>query len=187
MKNNISVCAISEFVNEVKESPKEAMASYGVRLDWESGARSEVTALPMKVGPHTVSRNFSWRIDEPRQLLGSNHAANPQEYLLSGFGACMMIAFVAGATARDIQLETVSLEITAILDLQGFLGIVTPLPVGFSEIEYEFKVTGTASEEEFRNLLDHAERHSPNAQTLAKPVKLKKRLKVLERSSTERA
>lgn len=172
MNNNISVCALSEFVNEVKTSPEEAEASYGVRLAWQSGARSSAEASPMKIGPHTVSRNFSWSIDEPRQLLGSNHAPNPQEYLLSGFGACMMMAFVSGATAKGIQLEHLSINVEGDLDLHGFLGMESNAPVGFSAIRYRIDVRGDASPETFEALRQQAESHSPNAMTLANPVEL---------------
>src|SRR5215470_9104143 len=99
MRNSISVSALSEFVNEVREVPEEGAASYGVRLDWESGARARVQAKTMTLGPHRISRSFSWKADEPRQLLGTNHAPNPQELLLSGLGACIMVSFMAGASA----------------------------------------------------------------------------------------
>ena len=172
MQNNISVCALSEFVNEVKSSPEEACASYAVDLEWQSGARSKATTSPMRVGPHTVSRTFSWSIDEPRQLLGSNHAPNPQEYLLSGFVGCLMMAFVSGATAQNIQLETLVIHVTGDLDLRGFLGTVGSASVGFSNLHYRIEVCGDASPSEFEMLMRQAESHSPNAMTLANPVKL---------------
>ncbi|WP_417620587.1 OsmC family protein [Parasphingorhabdus sp.] len=172
MKNSISVCALSEFVNEVESSPEEACASYAVDLEWQSGARSKASTAPMKVGPHTVSRTFSWSIDEPRQLLGSNHAPNPQEYLLSGFAGCLMMAFVSGATAQDIQLETAVIHVTGDLDLRGFLGAGGSSSVGFSDLHYRIEVCGDAAPDEFEALMRQAESHSPNAMTLAQPVKL---------------
>lgn len=172
MKNNISACALSEFVNEVKSSPEEACATYAVDLEWQSGARSKATTASMRVGPHTVSRTFSWSIDEPRQLLGSNHGANPQEYLLSGFAGCLMMAFVSGATAQDIQLETLVIHVAGDLDLRGFLGAGGSASVGFSDLHYRIEVCGDASPDEFEALMCQAEIHSPNAMTLAQPVKL---------------
>lgn len=173
---------MSEFVNEVKGAPEEADASYGVSLEWQSGARSIARAAPMKVGPHTVSRDFSWGIDEPRQLLGSNHAANPQEYLLSGFGACMMMAFVSGATAKGIQLESVVIDVEGDLDLHGFLGLESNKPVGFSTIRYRIDVAGDAPPEVFEELMHEAQRHSPNAMTLANPVKLEGEIRIEEKT-----
>ena len=96
MHNGIGTAALSEFVNEARETPEEAAMEYGINIVWESGTRSHIEAKPMTVGGHNVSRKFSWKADEPRQLLGTNHAANPQELLLSGLGACIMVSFLAG-------------------------------------------------------------------------------------------
>src|SRR5262249_29770192 len=111
MRNSMSASALSEFVNEVRERPEEGALSYGVHLTWESGTRSQVEAKTMTVGPHRVSRSFRWKVDEPRQLLGTNHAPNPQEYLLSGLGACIAVSFLAGASAMGIQVETLEVEV----------------------------------------------------------------------------
>ena len=172
MRNSISVSALSEFVNEVREVPEEGAASYGVRLDWESGARARVQAKTMTLGPHRISRSFSWKADEPRQLLGTNHAPNPQELLLSGLGACIMVSFMAGASAMGIHVETLALDVEADLDLRGFLGLETNKPTGLSAIRYHINVAGDATPEQFEELRKRAIAHSPNANTLAKGVSL---------------
>jgi len=173
MRNGIAIAALSEFVNEVKEAPEEAAIDYGVTLTWESGTRSHIEAKTMCVGPHRVSRNFSWKADEPRQLLGTNHAANPQELLLSGLGACMMVSFLAGASAKGIQIETLEIDFDAELDLRGFLGVVSNATVGFPEIRYTIRVTGDATPEQFEELHQASVEHSPNAQTVLQPVPMK--------------
>lgn len=173
MKNGLSVSGLSEFVNEARAKPDEARARYGVRLNWETGMRSAVEAAPMNLGPHRVSRAFSWKADQPRQLLGSNHAPSPQEYLLSGLGACLMSTFVAGAAARDAQIEALEVEVEGDLDLRGAMGLQSDAPVGFSEIRYRMRVTGAATPAEFEELRRLAEAHSPNAATLKKAVTLK--------------
>lgn len=73
MKNGLPVSALSEFVNEVRAAPGEAKASYGVHARWETGTRLVASAEPMHLGGRCVARSFSWKIDEPRQLLGANH------------------------------------------------------------------------------------------------------------------
>lgn len=172
MRNSLPTAALSEFVNEVAAAPEQAVMDHGVCLDWESGTRSCATAKPMRVGPHRVSRSFTWKVDEPRQLMGLNHGPNPQELLLSGLGACMMVAFVAGATAEGIQLESVRIDLDATLDLRGFLGIGSNAPVGFPEIRYVLHVTSDATPEQLASLHARAIAHSPNAQTILNPVAL---------------
>lgn len=172
MRNSIPTAALSEFVNEVANAPEEALMDYGIEINWESGTRSRTDTKPMKVGPHQVSRSFTWKADEPRQLMGNNHGPNPQELLLSGLGSCMMVSFIAGATAEGIQLETVKIDFDATLDLRGFMGLGTNSTVGFPEIRYKIHVTGDATPEQFAELHRKSVSHSPNAQTILNPVGL---------------
>lgn len=172
MRNNIPTAALSEFINEVSDSPEEGMMNYGIEIDWESGTRSQTKTKTMLVGPHKVSRSFSWKVDEPRQLMGNNHGPNPQELLLSGLGSCMMVAFIAGATAEGIQLESVKIDFDGELDLRGFMGLGTNSAVGFPQINYKIHAAGDATPEQFEELHRKAVAHSPNAQSMINPVEL---------------
>lgn len=172
MRNNIPASALSEFVNEVAASPEEGVMTYGIEVDWESGTRSKSQTKTMMVGPHRVSRSFSWKADEPRQLMGNNHGPNPQELLLSGLGSCMMVSFIAGATAEGIQLESVKIDFEGELDLRGFFGLGTNSSIGFPEIKYTMHVTGDAAPEQFEALHRKSIAHSPNAQTIVNSVAL---------------
>lgn len=166
MRNSISVSALSEYVNEVKEFRAEGIAKYGVEVDWQTGTRAIAKALPMEIGPHVVSRDFQWIIDEPRQLLGTNQAPNPQEYLLSGVGACLMVAFTVGASMKEIQLESLKVTVSGELDLAGFLEIDESAPIGFKNINYLFEVKSDAHTDELELLRQKAQAHSPNAMTV---------------------
>ncbi|WP_444997974.1 OsmC family protein [Aliikangiella sp. IMCC44359] len=180
MRNNISVSALSEFVNEVKEKPEEGVSSFGVELNWQSGTRFVVNTLPMEVGPHKVSRDFSWVIDEPRQLLGTNHAPNPSEYLLSALGACISVGFTVGASLMEIQLESLKVSVKGQIDLAGFLGAREGAPIAFEKIEYEIEVIGDGTPEQFEILREKAVSHSPNAMTIQNGVDIQGSLKIGE-------
>ena len=178
MRNSIPLSAISEFANEIKQSPVEGIAKYGVELNWESATRSRVKALPMQLGEHIVNRQFEWIIDEPRQLLGTNQAPNPQEYLLSGLGACMMVAFTVGATIMKIQLDELKITVKGELNLAGVLNVDDCAPVGFKSITYTIDVSGDGTPEQFEELRQNAIKHSPNAMTLANGTELNGQLRV---------
>lgn len=172
MRNSIPVSALSEYVNEVKESPEEGIAKYGVELNWETGTRSRAKALPMEVGPHVVSRDFEWVIDEPRQIMGTNQAPNPQEYLLSGIGACILVAFTVGASMMEIQLETLKVTVRGNLNLAGFLEVNPQATIGFDTLNYTIEVAGDGTAEQFEELRNKALSHSPNAMTIMQGAKL---------------
>ncbi|KAA3614418.1 MAG: OsmC family peroxiredoxin [Planctomycetota bacterium] len=181
MKNGISLSGLSEFVHEVKQDGKEAQASYGVQLDWQSGTRSQVTALAMQLGRHRLAREFQWTIDEPRPLLGQNHGPNPQEVLLSGLGGCLLVAYAVGASVLGIQLEKLQIQVRGNLDLRGFLGVEEQVPVAFQEIEYQVHLAGDGSREQFEHLHRQVERQSPNRMSLAQGVPLRGHLTIEKR------
>lgn len=172
MRNGISAAGLSELAHEIRDDPKQGVASYGVALRWLSGTRAEVRTLPMKIGAHRVHRDFGWQVDEPRQLGGANHAPNPQEYLLSGLGACLMVGFAVGATAMGIQLSTLEVEVRSTLDLAGFLGTRDDAPVAMAAIEYTVRVDGDGTAPQYEQLRRQAEAHSPNAMSLLRGVPL---------------
>lgn len=170
MRNGIPAAGLSEIAHEIAQHPEQGMAEYGVRLQWLSGTRSQATSLPMMIGDQRVNRDFQWLIDEPKQLGGSNHGPNPQEYLLSGFGSCLMVAFLVGASVMGIQLSTLSVEVHSTLDLAGFLDVRSDASVPLQGIRYVIHVTGDGTAEQFETLRQQAQAHSPNAMSLARGV-----------------
>ncbi len=176
MKNGLPVSALSEFVNEVKQLPEEGVASYGVRATWESATRFQARSETMRMGGRAVARDFTWKIDEPRQLLGTNHAPNPQELLLSGVAACISIAFMMGATARGVQIESLEIEFVGSLDLRGFMGVEGAKATGFPDLSYVLRVVGDAPVEVLDEIHRAAVAHSPNAQTIMRATPITGRI-----------
>jgi uncharacterized OsmC-like protein len=180
MRNGIPAAGLSELAHEIRDNPKQGIATYGVTVRWLSGTRAQVSTLPMAIGAHCVNRDFSWMIDEPRQLGGANHAPNPQEYLLSGLGACIMVGFAVGATVMGIQLSALEVEVRSTLDLAGFLDARKGAPVPMTGIEYTVRVDGDGTAEQYEQLRQRAEAHSPNAMSMLQGVPLSGRLSLTQ-------
>ncbi|MGB1268582.1 MAG: OsmC family protein [Flavobacteriaceae bacterium] len=172
MLNNINIAGLSEFANEVKENNHEAKATYGVTLNWESGTRTTVSTKNMVLGNHKLVRDFNFTIDEPSQLLGVNSAPNPAEYMIGGLAGCMAVTFMTGATAMNIEIDQLKLEIDGELDLKGFLGIAPEVTPGFPELKFIFHVKGNGTEEQYQKLMKRVTLHSPNFNTIQNEVKM---------------
>lgn len=185
MRNGISAAGLSEFAHEVRHQPEQGQADYGVTVQWLSGTRAQVRTLPMILGDQSLNRDFRWLIDEPRQLGGSNHAPNPQEYLLSAVGSCLMVAYLAGASALGIQLSLLEIDVRSELDLAGFLGTEPGAPVQVKQITYIIRVAGDGTPEQFEALRRAAQAHSPNAMSLATGVAVEGTLIVADNSTDE--
>jgi uncharacterized OsmC-like protein len=172
MLNNINISGLSEFANEVKDNNIEGKASYGVKLNWESGTKTTVATKNMILGEHKIIRNFNFTIDEPTQLLGVNCAPNPAEYMLGGLAGCMAVTFMAGATAMNIDIDHLELEVDGELDLKGFLGLDNNSKVGFPELKFIFNVKGNGTQEQYNTLMQRVTQHSPNFNTIKNEVKM---------------
>ena len=172
MLNNINISGLSEYANEVKENNIEGKASYGVELNWESGTKTVIKTKNMVLGKHKLIRDFSFVIDEPTQLLGVNSAPNPAEYMLGGLAGCMAVTFMAGATAMNIQISELKLEIDGELDLQGFLGLNQEVNAGFPELKFVYHVKGSGTQEQYNSLMKRVTNHSPNFNTIKNEVKM---------------
>ena len=172
MKNNINISALSEFVNEVKETSEQAVINYGVNVDWISGTKTRATVQNAHLGDQKLTRSFSIEIDEPSQLLGINSNPTPQEYLMAGVAGCMSVTFVAGATAMGIILNSLRIEINGEIDLRCFLGIESTAPTGFKEFTCNFIVSGDGTEDQYEILRQKVIKHSPNYASIVKGVNI---------------
>jgi len=177
MRNGIPLAAVSELTDEIRKDPQQGLVLCGVGVDWQNGTRALITALPLQFGRHKVSRGHSWIVDEPRQLGGGNHGPSPQELLLGGVGACVMVGFTVGASVLGVQLESLRVEVRAEMDLSGFLGLSDQVPLRRIDVRIEVKGDGTP--EQFEKLRREAIAHSPNAMSVAKGVALNSELQIL--------
>ena len=66
-------------------------------------------------------RNFHIAADEPTEILGTNTAPNPRNYM-AALNACMTVGYVAIAAAAKSPISSLKID-TKELDLRGFLGL----------------------------------------------------------------
>src|SRR5512138_3448216 len=112
IKNGVDVDALLETIGAFKLDPKKAQMEFRATTDWVGGANSR-----------TKIRDFTFEVDEPKSLLGSDKAPNPVETLLAAMGSCLAVGFAYNAAVMGIDLESISIKTRGELDLQGFLGL----------------------------------------------------------------
>ena len=80
---------------------------------------------------------------------------------------------MAHASAKGIQIKSVSSRLEGDIDLRGFLGISESVPVGYQEIRIFFKIDADLSDRQKEELIAMGEKYSPvyNTVTRAVPVK----------------
>ncbi|HXV79703.1 MAG TPA: OsmC family protein [Candidatus Binatia bacterium] len=170
--NGLDVDALKEVIEQVKSDPAKGLVEFRVKSAWKGQTRSETSIDAYKIGGKEVQRHFKLSVDEPLELLGENTAANPQEYLMTAFNACIMVGYVAGAAVNAITLSKVEIETSGQLDLRGFLGIDPNVKPGYESIQYVVKIKGNGTEEQFRKIHENVMKTSPNYFNVSRPVRI---------------
>lgn len=176
--NGIDTEALQATMAAVKADPSKGIARFQVTTDWKGGPRSETRVEGWELGGERIPKDFTIQIDEPFELLGTNTAPNPQEYLLAGMNACLLATYVAACAAQGIELEQASIESKGELDLRGFLGIDGNVKPGYDSIDYTIRVKGDGTKEQFERVHRWMQKTSPNYWNMAQPVELKPTLVV---------
>lgn len=164
-------------IEAMRQDPAHAQTHWSVATTWRGGTRSDTRVTHATIGEVNVERDFTIKIDEPRELCGSDQFANPQEYLLAALNACMTVGYVANCTLQGIEVEELRIEVEGDIDLRGFLGLAKVAP-GYESLRYTVHIKGSGTPEEFQKIHETVMATSPNYHNLARPVKLQGRLVV---------
>lgn len=176
--NGIDVQALNDTVAAVKNDPAAGEVTFQVATHWKGGPRTETEVRSFEIGGETHPREFNIEIDEPEQLLGTNTAANPQEYLLAAMNACMAATYVAACSVQGIELESLTIESHGTLDLRGFLGISGHVPAGYENLHYNVRVKGSGTQKQFEDIHRWMQKTSPNYYNMAKAIQMNATLTV---------
>ena len=113
-------------------------------------------------------------VDEPPALLGDDTAPNPSEASLAALGSCLAVGIHANAVARGITVKSLELELEADINITAVWGTgdTSPKPVGFDAVRVKVHLDTDAPQAETNELIAHAAKWSPVANTFTKPVAL---------------
>jgi uncharacterized OsmC-like protein len=176
--NGLDLKALGDVVEAVQADPSQAKVAFNVTTRWAGQTRSETIVDGYTIGGQRVSRAHKIIVDEPFELLGGDTAPNPQELLMAAFNACITVGYVAGAATQGITLDSLEIRTRGELDLRGFLGLSDSVPPGYEEIEYEVRIKGDGSPEQFEAIHQNVLKTSPNYFNISRPVRVNATLSV---------
>jgi len=168
----LDLAALAEEVEAIEKDAANGIAGFNVTTRWTGGCRSEATVDGFSLGGERFARSHTIVADEPIELLGGDSAANPQELLMAAVNACMMVGYVAGASLKGINLDSVEIRTRGELDLRGFLGLSDAVPPGYEAIEYDVRIKGDGSREQFEEIHQTVMKTSPNYFNLNRPIRM---------------
>ena len=174
--NGINVDDLSALIESVKGDASKAMTNWRVATTWQGQTRSRAEVTGFAIGGQDVPRRFTFDIDEPYELGGTNRFANPQEHLIAALNACMTVGYVAQCAVRGITLESLEIETEGEIDLRGFLGIDPKVANGYESLRYAVHIKGNGTEEQFAEIHAAVMATSPNVYNIENVVALKSTL-----------
>ena len=171
--NGLDTQQMAETATALRTNPTLAQFEFRARNRWISGGENRSTIKDFYGGgTEDTSRQqaFEFINGEPPVLLGHNEGANPVEFLLHALAGCVTTTTVLHATARGIEIESLSTRLVGDIDLQGLLALAD-VPAGYRGIRIEMDIKAkNASDADLDDLLQFAQAHSPVCNTVCRPV-----------------
>ena len=107
------------------------------------------------------ARGFSFVIDEPGSLGGTNEAPNPVEYLLGSLAGCLNIVLHLEAKEQNVVINNLKIDIEGDLDPAKFVGLPSFNRSGFQHINININLEADATEEIINNIINKAKARCP--------------------------
>jgi uncharacterized OsmC-like protein len=113
-------------------------------------------------------------VDEPLHLFGQDTAPAPGEIVLSGLGGCLAVGITAVATWKQVRLSKLEIFLEGDIGNPAAWGaggaLKAPPEMGFQAIRVKVVVEGDAPREVLDEIVAHANRYSPVANSLRNPI-----------------
>ena len=131
-------------------SESEQLEAFGVSARAENETETTVE-----------TRGFSFTVDEPEALGGTDEGPNPVEYLLGAWAGCLNVVAHTVAEERDIEIRDLEVDLEGGLDPKKFLGFAEDVRAGYQEIDVTISVDTDADEADLEAWLEEVEERCP--------------------------
>jgi len=113
------------------------------------------------------SRTFNFIVDEPPALGGTDHGANPVEYLLAGFAGCLNVVAHIVAKEQGVILKSLKISVEGDINPDRLLGLSNDERAGFQSIRINLIPETDATPEALSKWLETVESRCPVRDNLA--------------------
>jgi|YelNatPaOPRAMG01_1025707.scaffolds.fasta_scaffold138982_1 uncharacterized OsmC-like protein len=115
-------------------------------------------------------RHFNVRIDEPKELGGTDTGPNPVEMLLVALGSCQCLTARFISRLKRIDLQEFRVKLEGELDIEGFLKADGSIRPGLQVIRLTAFIRSSASQEEIESLMKEVEKRCPVGDSILRGV-----------------
>jgi len=127
----------------------------------------------------------SMRVDLPGAEGGTATGPHPGQLMRASLAACLLMGCRLWAARLEVPLDTLAIEIACDYDARGQLGLEPGVPVGWSRLQIELTLGGSAPEAMLRAVAAIACRLSPMLALLSSDVERVVNVRVLGGSGVD--
>ncbi len=118
----------------------------------------------------THRRVFEFDADHPLCFASEDNGATPVEHVLVGLASCLTVGVAAVAQMREIQLHSVSANISGDMNVLGILGADPDVRNGFEGITVRFDIDADASRDDIEALVAQSQKRSAVFDVITNPT-----------------
>jgi uncharacterized OsmC-like protein len=171
--NGVDVATLFATLDAVKETNQIAEFQFRATNTWVSGthSRSKYSGFFGAMQEMEHAHETEVVSDHPAVLVGQDNGPTPVEYLLHAIAACLTSGVANIASARGVQLRSVSSTVEGDINLLGILGLGDEsVRNGYEQIKVTFHIDGDADEETLRGLVEQSRKRSAVYDALTNPT-----------------
>lgn len=105
-------------------------------------------------------RDFTFTIDEPEKLGGSNEALTPMEYIIGSLNGCFMIVVEMVAKEKELTIEKLNASSSGAIDRRGLFGTADVSP-HFQTVTLQVDVTFEEKEVDEEDFIQRVQKRCP--------------------------
>jgi uncharacterized OsmC-like protein len=160
--NGVDTPTLFATINAVKGQPELAKFRFTATNTWMQGthSRSRIELFSGAGSEHKHTGDVQFDADHPAVLVGRDAAPTPVEFLLHAIASCITAGIGNIAAARGVKLTSVESTVEGDIDLRGILGLSDEVRNGFQQMRVNFRITGAASPEKLREIVEQSKARS---------------------------
>jgi uncharacterized OsmC-like protein len=161
---------------------KGAIRAQRARIDRGEGRPKRLEATVTAVGRAGVRkieiRGHNVLADSGPDTGGYDLGPSPVEYLLGSLGSCLAHTFMVHAAMRDVEIDELSVTVTAVSDPRGGHPAHPTIVSGPTNLNYQLNVQSPAPPDEIACVFEAAEKACPVTRLLSQPQEVRGHLEI---------
>ena len=156
--NGVDVPTLLATIGAVKGARELAKFTFRAKGNWVNGTHSRVGVKDYFGAGGEQQRTQTLTVDAAHTtvLCGTDKGPTPPELLLMALSACITAGIGNIASARQIEINSIEAHVEGDIDVQGILGLDDQVRNGFNDIRATFAISGNASDEQLRAIVEQS-------------------------------